>query len=274
MSTTLLSLAAAALSALLNGVGTVAQALAARRAGGSGIVRQRAYQVGWFLDLIGWGLSVVALRHLPLIVVQPLLATSLAVAVLLMAPVLGIRTSRRATAAVVVVVLSVAVLASSAAPARATAPPGWLAPALGLGLVLVGAGYAASRRVRHASTTAALAGLSWTVSALAARGMHGTGDWASLPLEPLAWVTVGGALVGALAFARSVEVAGADGVATVTAWLWVVQIAVPSVLGATVLGDPLRPGWTVPAVLALVAACGASIALSASTTRRRARVVS
>ncbi|MFY0405597.1 hypothetical protein [Solicola sp. PLA-1-18] len=270
MSTTLVSLAAALLSALLNGIGTVAQALAARRAGGTGIVRQRAYQVGWALDLVGWGLSVVALRHLPLIVVQPLLATSLAVAVLLMAPVLGVRTSRRASAAVVVVVLSVAVLAWSAAPGRAPAPPAWLAPALGVGLLLVAAGYAVARRVRHASTTAGLAGLSWTVSALAARGMHGTGDWVDLPSQPLAWVTVGGALVGALAFARAVEVAGEHGVATVTAWLWVVQIAVPSVLGSTLLGDPLRPGWTVPAALALVAACGASVALSASSSRRRA----
>ncbi|MHB1062919.1 MAG: hypothetical protein ACYC1Z_00220 [Georgenia sp.] len=259
------SLAAALLAALAMGAGAVAQAVAARRATGVRVLVHPAYLVGTGLDLGGWALSVLAMRHLPLLAVQTVLAGSLAVTVVLGVPVLGVRPLRRVWTAVLVVCLAGAVVVVAAQPGPPSpAPPGFT-PALVGALLVVGA--VAVSRYRHSTTVgfAVLAGVGYSGAAVAARAVHGA-PVQVLAGEPLVWLVGGFALFGAVMFARALETRD-DAVNLASAWLWVVEIVVPSSVGVLVLGDRVRPGWSVPALLAVAATVAATTRISGGVTR-------
>ncbi len=257
-----LGLACVLLAAVLEGGGTTAQALGAARSGARSIMLQPAYLFGWVLDALGWALSLVAMRYLPLLVVQPVLATSLVVTVILNDRLLSIRPSRRSMTAIATVVVAVTVLTISAAQGEATNPPGWLALALGVCLVALVALTVRMFLVSRPVAAAIVSGLAYSLAAVATRGLHGRSSWGEIVQDPLAWLMLALSAVGALTYARALEVAGPHGVTSVTAWLWVVEIVVPSILGVEVLHDQIRPGWEVPALLALVVAIASTITLS------------
>jgi drug/metabolite transporter (DMT)-like permease len=113
-------------SALLVGTGIVLQAAAARRVASSHAFRptmllQLARSSTWLIavgcGLGGWGLHILALRLAPLTIVQPALASSLVVVLVLSARVLHDRVSRRDVAGVVVLSLGIGALLASAPPA-------------------------------------------------------------------------------------------------------------------------------------------------------------
>ncbi len=252
------------LAAVLEGAGTTSQAIGAARAHGRNVMLQPGYLLGWLFDAAGWLLSVIAMRHLPLMVVQPILAMSLAVTVLLNIRVLSIRPSARVMTSIAAVICAVTVLAISAVGGRPAAPPSWLVYAIVvcLGILVLVTGWLYT--IRRPVLSAVVSGLAYSLSAVSARGVHGKAEWESMLTEPLAWMVLGMSVVGAVSYARAVEVAGPKGVTTVTAWLWVVEIVVPSVIGVLVLGDRIRPGWDIPAVAALALAVGATTLLSAT----------
>ena len=124
-------LLAVAGAALCSGAAVVLQALAARRlphdAGlGTALVRRLlsspAYLAALGLVVVGFGLSFVALRTLPLFLVQAGRASGLAVAAVLAVVVLGARFSRRDAWGLVALGAGLVGLALSVAPAPAAAP--------------------------------------------------------------------------------------------------------------------------------------------------------
>src|SRR5919199_4485434 len=94
----LLGLAGALGAALAYGVGSILQGVAARRAAGGGrdldprlllrLAHQLPYVLGLGCDLAGFGLSLVALRTLPLFAVQAAVASAIGVTAVLAAFVL------------------------------------------------------------------------------------------------------------------------------------------------------------------------------------------
>ena len=107
-----MNLASAVAAAAFYAIGSVLQAAAARRAGGLGsLARSPVYLAGLTADGAAWVLSLLALRGLPVYVVQAVLAGSLALTVLLAAAVLHTRPRRRDLVAVVVLIGALAVLA-------------------------------------------------------------------------------------------------------------------------------------------------------------------
>ena len=89
-----LGLLAALAAAVGYGSGSVLQASATRHRSGLRVLLQPLYLAGLVLDLLGWLLSLVALRSLPLFAVQSLLAGSLVVTVVLARVMLGVRLQR------------------------------------------------------------------------------------------------------------------------------------------------------------------------------------
>jgi drug/metabolite transporter (DMT)-like permease len=252
------------------GVASVLQAWAAGRAHGPAVVRHPAYLIGLGCDTLAWLASLYALHALPLFTVQALLAGSLVITALLGRVVLHIRLSRRDAVAITVVTAALIVVVASAGTPSDAGPPVWFTPVL---LVcLAAAGIALIGWYRKSSLVlAGVAGAAFSGAALCARTLH-LGDTVdlsdavrSLAQTPLTWAALAFGAIGALAYARALE-RGTVGPAT--AVLWVVEVIVPGVVGAVVLGDRVRPGWAAPAVIAVLAAV---VACSAMSVQQRER---
>lgn len=246
------------------GVAAIAQAAAARRASGPRVVSHPLYLVGMALDVVGWGLSVLALRHLPLLVVQPILAASLAVTVALAGPILHARVSRRAWLAVVTICATCAVIAAGALPGRPSPPPHGFTAWMAVAATLTAIGAALAYRRPRTVPCALLAGAGYSGAAIAARAFE-TATLTALLADPLAWLLAGFAGIGAVMFARALETRQ-DAVTVATAWLWVVEIVVPTIVGLAVLGDRVRPGWLVGVLAAIAIAVGGTVVLSRATS--------
>ncbi|MDO5736725.1 MAG: hypothetical protein Q4P15_09650 [Propionibacteriaceae bacterium] len=256
------SLVSAVVASLAMGVAAILQAIAARRAVGMSILRNPLYVAGLGLDVAGWGLSVVAMRHLPLLAVQTILAASLAVTVVLGALVLRLKPGRSVWTAVVVVCLACGVVVMAAQPGPPGPAPAGFSAAMGIALGLLVVAAVLSFRHPHTAACAVLAGLGYSGAAVAARAVHGA-PIDVLLAEPLVWLIAGFAVVGAVMFARALETRD-DAVNEASAWLWVIEIVAPSLIGVLVLGDQVRPGWAIPTVVAIVAAIVATMRISSS----------
>jgi len=242
------------------GVATILQAVGSRRGGGLAAFRQPLVLGGLALDGACFLLSLVAFRRLPLVVVETVLAASLAVVVL--AAHLVLRTAlRRADLAAVGAVLAglvVLVLASGEQPA---ARPGarFTAAALVLTAVLVLATVALYRR-GPAWTLGLASALGYSAVAIGARAAT-AGGWVAMVRQPIALVVLAGGLVAVVAYVRALE-RGPVGLAA--ALVSVVEVVVPGVVGLAFLGDGVRAGWGVAALGGVVVALAGCVVLARS----------
>ena len=264
MSAEVLALAEAAAGAVGYGAASVVQARAARDDDGLGVVAKPWYAAGLVADLLAWVASILAMRSLPLFVVQSLLATSRAVTVLLAWPVLGHRPARRDALAIGVVVLTLIGLAWSAGPEVAGASGGGLLAAV-VGALVLGIGWFVGRaRAGGGVEHALLAGWAFSWLAVCVRalplppGLGAAGRAAAT--EPLAWAVAAFGVLGTLAFARAVQ---RGRVGPVTATMWVVEVLVSGAVGILALGDGVRTGTGGLAAGCVVAALAACVVLGA-----------
>lgn len=244
-------------------IGSVLQAAAARRPGGLGkMALSPIYLAGLTADGAAWVLSLLALRGLPVYVVQAVLAGSLALTVLLAAAVLHVRPRRRDLIAIVVLVGALAVLAfcgqEQPAPAISRGTEMVLTVA---GFVVVAAAGAAVLLAGRAGSLvlAVLAGLAYSMTALAARGVSLRTPLIATLAEPLLWVVVGSGIAGTVAYAAALQ---HGSVSSVTALTWAVEVVVPAAVAIPLLGDEIRAGWGPAAVLALGLVVAATVVLA------------
>ncbi|GAA5159791.1 MULTISPECIES: hypothetical protein [Amycolatopsis] len=255
----------AVLAAVAYGVASVLQAVAARSvAVGEGgvdprllvrVFRQWRYVVGTALDVVGFLAQLVALRVLPLFVVQAALAASLAVTAVA-AIAIGARLHAREWAAVVAVCAGLALLGASA-QSEGSAPVG-----LGFHVALLVAtavlgllGFAAGR---VPWTLGLVAGLQFALVALAGRTISTNSVGAFFADPALYAVGVAGAL-GMLFYASALQ---RGSVTTATALMVVGETVLPSLIGVLALGDTTRPGFGWLAVAGFAAAVAAALALA------------
>lgn len=270
----LLGLLCAVVAAVAYGAGSVAQAAGVRgkssTTGVERLARSPLFVLGLGFDALGFAASLIALRELPLFAVQSVLATSLAVTVLLARLLLGAVLRTADLIAVGVAAVACAITASAAGQQPATTASHRLIVALVAGAaVVVVAGLVAGRGQGPPWLLALLSGLAQSVQVLSARGLSLAGVSARHPLaaawtvvtEPLAWSLAVAGVTGVVLYGLALE---RGGVAAATAILWVVEIVVPTVCGLAFLGDTVRPGWPVPLTVALAAATGGAIVLARS----------
>lgn len=253
------SLLAAVAGAVLYGVSSILQARAA--AGGTAVTdlaRSPAYLAGLGCDGIAWILSLLALRHLPLFVVQSVLAASLAVTAVLGMLVLKVRLSRVGVVSVGALVAALAVLAGSSGHQTAARTDATTRAVIVVGAACL-AVFAVLLRRRGALVLAVVAGLAFSGAAIAARAVTAHGD---LLREPAAWAVLAYGATGAWAYAAALE---HGEVTAVTATQWSIEVVVPTGVGLTALGDTVRAGWWAPFALALAVVLAATAALARST---------
>ncbi|GAB3868196.1 hypothetical protein GCM10028801_43770 [Nocardioides maradonensis] len=241
----LLGLGGALAAALLYGAGTVLQA---RGVTGRPIV----YAAGLTGDLLGFLASLLAVRHLPLVVVQSAVASSVAVTALLAVWWLGARLGRREVAGIAAVAVGLVALAAAAREGAAR-PIGhrgelWLCACVAPILVAGAAAYL-SRRSWSGPVLAAVAGLGFSGTAIAARVLPLRTPWWRTATEPALWALAAYGLIALVAFGYALTRAKVTAVAALT---FVVETVVPAGVGAVWLHDRLRPGTTPLAVVGLV----------------------
>jgi drug/metabolite transporter (DMT)-like permease len=254
-------LVAALVAAVLFGVAAVVQAIAARD---HGIFSWLMASVG-LLYLVGWGLHLVAIARLPLYVAQVGIAVSLVVTALIAAVVVGEPLGTRHWVAIgaMVVGLTLLVVASGDVGHNHfdTGRTVSLYVAFVVTLVL---GLAATRvdGARGGVLLGVLAGVAYAGSPVATRSLVDP----ALDRETIVpAITI--ALFGLLGFwLYSVGLRRAS-VTAVTAPLILLETVLPAVVGITLFGDEVRPGWVPVAVFGFVLSTLSALVLCGAEAR-------
>ncbi|HEX3829230.1 MAG TPA: hypothetical protein VHV82_18365 [Sporichthyaceae bacterium] len=277
----------AVVTALCYGVAAVLQA-AAMRAGAPGgsldarvVVRmfsQLPYLAGLALDGLGFLASLLALRHLPLFLVQAAVAASVGITALLADRFLGLALGRVQWAALTALAVGVVLLAVSAEPggAASLSRSGQWAVLVGVA-PLTAAGLWGARPGRGGATLlAAVSGAAFGGVGIAARALPVSGSWWHLLAEPLTYAVLAYGGLGTVLFAAGLE---RGSVTVVVAVVFAIETVVPAAVGLSVLGDTARPGLALVAVLGFVITVGSALLLAgfaqpAETRKTSAQVAS
>ena len=267
-----MSFVAALLAAVLFGIGTVLEATAARQSDSSDeldprlllrMMRQGAFAGSAFAGIVGVIATAVALRHLPLFVVQATVASSVGFAAVLAAKVHHERIDRVMLAGLIGIVGGLGVLAFASKP---EGPPvtsmtfRW--GLLVMSIVLLAASRLAGRRrigsgVVDVAVLGGLAGALYGIGNIALRVVDRFTP-GMLVANPAAWAAVCGALGGVVVLATALQrgsVAVASGAMTTAETLF------PTLVGVLVLGERPRHGWAAPAIIGFALAVAGSIIL-------------
>jgi len=262
-----LGLGCALFAALAYGVAAVLQSVAARRAeSGSALdprllvrlARSVPYVSGIALDLAAFLASLVALRTLPLFLVQSAVASSVGVTAVV-SSVIGVRLRGREIASLTVLGAGLVLMAISAQPEQGSPLSLGLRWGLLASVVVLGAAGVLAGRAGRASAPAlaALAGLSFAVVAVAARSLTVPSPWWHALADPALWAIVAHGGLGMLLFTTALQ---RGSVTTATALTFAVDTVVPAAIGLTFLGDTTRPGY------GLVAAAGFVLTITGTLT--------
>lgn len=226
------------------------------------LARSPRYLAALLLIAAGFGLSFLALRTLPLFVVQAGRASSLAVTALLSVLVLRVRLRRAEVVAVLVIgagLVVVGLTAGGQAPADVATVGRFLL--LAAVLVLVPA-VAVTLRLRTLQTAglilAIIAGTCFGLLALGARILRGF-DPGTLLADPAAWAMAGAGALGLLAGALALQRAS---VVTVTATMVATETILGSALGMLVCGDRPTAGLAVPAAIGFALVLAGALTLA------------
>jgi drug/metabolite transporter (DMT)-like permease len=265
-----MGLVLAIVSAICYGSASVFQAVAARRAPSSANVDARSlvrvftqwpFILGLGLDGLGFVAQFIALRSLPIFVVQAALAASLAVTAVVAIPILKLRLGPPQWLAVAGVCVGLALLGVSAGRENADLPS-WgfrigLAVAVPV-LALLGLAALKLKDPVRAATLGLVGGLFFGIVALAARSISDLDivDWFRGP-EIYTLVVAGG-----LAFVFYTIGLQRASVTTVTAGMVIGETVLPSIVGVLALGDGTRRGFIPVAAVGFVLAVAASLMLA------------
>jgi hypothetical protein len=256
---------------------SILQAVGARRSVGT--VRTMAhplYLLGLVFDILAWIGAMIALRELAVYVVESILAGSLAITVLVARFALGCRLRRRDAVAVVVTIASLSFLALSAGPQDEVAAGDEMRFALcAAAMVMVLVGWGAAKVDAPGGVIAAFAGLSLGGAALVGRslpvpeGLDTGGTALAIVTEPLTAALLTFAVTGMMLYAHALQ---HGDVGPVTAIHWTAEVCAPSVVAMAFLGDTVREGWLMPAVIAgALTVCAAVVLATAPATHVTAK---
>ena len=265
----LLGLLAALAAAGANAGAALLEASAARRASRPAtIVLHPMYLGGLALDIGGWVLTVLALRFMPIVAVQAIVAGQVGITVVASHWVFDTPLRRLDLFAAGANVLGLALLVASASVDDEPLVPstGAIVALLATFVVLAAAGIPVAIKSHRAALISFVAGLAFGGTAVAVRlvDLGGSlGDMAGQALaDPAVWALLGFAVLGLATY--TVALGKGAAVGPVVAVLAVTETLAPGFIGLIWLGDSIRPGWTPAFVLGLVLALGGVVLLARS----------
>jgi hypothetical protein len=257
--------------AIAYGIATVAQAVATRSVEtvegfDPGLLlrltRSVPYLASLALDAVGFAAVVLALRTLPLFLVQAAVASSVGVTALVAARWLQVRLGRREIGALWALGAGLVLLAVSARPEEATpiSATGQWAVLGGVLAVVALIALAAVRPAGQAAVALAVgAGLGFGGVGIAARVLEVPDPWWGVVVLPVTWALVGYGATALHCYAAALQRGRVTVVAAVT---FAVETVVPALIGLTLLGDRARDGYGAVATAGFVVTLGAAVALA------------
>lgn len=264
-------MASALAAAICYGFASILQAMAASRVAAterldvvnlSRLLAQWRYVGGLGLDVAGFAAAVVALRTLPLFVVQAAVASSVGVTALAAGRLLHTRLAGRERRALVGLLIGLLLLALAGQPEHATAlaEPGPLLLVIGA-VALAAMSWALTRSTSDhvGASLAAGAGAAFGAVGVAARAFRPPSHWTHALSDPLLYAIVAHGLLATLLFASALQ---RGKVTTVAAVTFSVETIVPAIVGVAWLGDRARAGMAPVAILGFSVTVVAAIALA------------
>jgi drug/metabolite transporter (DMT)-like permease len=235
-------------AAVFYGTASVLQAVGARRVRhGAGldprvlarVAVQWPFLAGVGLDLLGFVMSLVALRFLPLFAVQAAIAANLAVTALLASAMLRVRLRGREWASVGCVCAGLALLGVTAAPEAPVSPgPVFGFVLLGVAVLVGAAAVAVAPRRWAAPVLGALAGLGFGLTSVAVRVIPDLA-FPALLRTPATYVVAIGGLTGLMCLTSAFQ---RGSVTAVTGTMVAAETLAPALVGLLLLGDRSRAG--------------------------------
>jgi drug/metabolite transporter (DMT)-like permease len=225
------------------------------------LARSVPYVSGLSLDLAAFLASLVALRSLPLFLVQSAVASSVGVTAIIAAAI-GVRLGRREVTSLIVLGSGLLLLAISAQPepgAILSLTYRWALLASVLLLGVAGAIAARHRGSSSAAVLAVLAGLAFTVVAVSARSLVVPSPLWHSAADPGLWAILAHGALGMLLFATALQ---RGSVTTAVALTFAVETVVPAAIGLAYLGDATRPGYAPIAAVGFVLTIAGTLALA------------
>jgi drug/metabolite transporter (DMT)-like permease len=260
------------------GVGSALQAVAARRTAPTTgldprlmlrLARSWLYLTGLALDAAGFVLALVAVRLLPLFVVQAVVASFLAVTAVLGALFLQMPLTGRDVGGLAAVTGGLVLIGLSAAPESTVSVGRWLPWGVLVAAFLLAALAPVLGRAtgtRGAAGLGAVAGLAFGATAVAARLLPASLSWHDpatslrrLAGSPATYALVLAGAVALLAYSTALQ---RGSVTVATAPLVVGETVAPAAVGILLLGDHARPGWAGAAGLGFVLAVVGALAMA------------
>jgi drug/metabolite transporter (DMT)-like permease len=225
------------------------------------MLRERAILEALGLNLIGFVFHLIALRHIPLFLAQTGIAASLAVTALLTMRVFGNHLTTVEWLAVLAVCVGLGLLAGAAGDAGDSAQShrNDIGVVVAL-LLMVVAAFAATRfdGGLGAALVGLVSGLGFALVSISSRLIPEFVPTKVLT-SPGTYTLV---ISGALAFFLYSVALQRGSVMTATAPMIVMQTVTPAAVGVLLLGDTIRPGWSVAAALGLVLSGAGATALA------------
>jgi drug/metabolite transporter (DMT)-like permease len=253
---------------LLNSVAGLLESDATRHVPrGRWLVTRPRYLAGLVVDGLGWAATVVALRYLPVFVVQAVLGGAIALTAVGARLVYGSALRRVDRLACAACLAGLLLVAASAGVDRPAGPSSSAELVLGAAAIVLLVALVVAWRAHAAWPLALVAGLGFGGSSVAVRAVHLTAGerLVGLLAAPSLYLVIVFGAVGLVAYSRALERAN---LARVTAILLVTEATVPGLAGIVLLGDSVRPGWWPAMGVGLVLAVAGVVVLAGSPAQR------
>jgi hypothetical protein len=253
---------------LLNSVAGLLESDATRHVTrGRWLVTQPRYIGGLVVDGLGWVTTVVALRYLPVFVVQAVLGGAIALTAIGARVVYGSALRRVDRLACAACLGGLVLVAASAGLDRPADPSSAAEIVLGAAAIALVGALAVAWRTAAGWPLALVAGLGFGGSSVAVRAVHLTAgeSLAGLLGSPSLYLVIVFGVVGLVAYSRSLERAS---LARVTAILLVTEVTVPGLAGIVLLGDSVRAGWWAAMSAGLALAIAGVVVLAGSPAQQ------
>jgi len=198
------------------------------------------YLFGIVLDLLAWFFTLIAVHKLPLFLVQPIIACSIIVTVMVENYLFKRKPTSKFLLSIGIILAGLVMLALISTPEKSQAISTslkWLISLSPLTLLVVGSIFSKNQKRYSTFILAAIGGLGFGGVSIAARAEVLSQPYYHLLYNPLSWSIIGYGLAGILFFTIALQRATAS---AVNAIMIVCETLFPIITGLTFLGDHPR----------------------------------